>query len=102
MLFTSKAILITILFDCRNEYRELLVDEKSLVRLMKCEVLYFDDNIDSGEDVSPEVDNDVNNVPPAEPPRPQRNREAPDRLGVISRNWWDFGNGCEHQCYQCN
>ena len=61
------------LSDCRNEYRELLVDEKPLVRLMKPEVLYFDksiDSIDSGEDVSPEDANDVNNVPPVEPSRP--------------------------------
>ena len=59
---------------------------------MKREVLYFDDNIDSGEDVNPEADNDVNNVPPAELSRPQRNREAPDHLRVIIGNWWDFVN----------
>ena len=80
------------LSDCRNEYREFLVDEKPLVRPMKREVLYFDDNIDSGEDVNPEADNDVNNVPPAVPSRPQRNREAPDHLRVIIGNWWDFVN----------
>ena len=34
--------------------------------------------------MSPEVDNDVNNLSPAESPRPQRKREALDRLGVIN------------------
>ena len=71
------------LSDCRNEYCELSADEKPLVMSMTPDVLYFDDNIDSGEDVSPDVDNDVNKVPPAEPSRPQRNIEAPDRLGVL-------------------
>ena len=87
------------LSDCRNEYHELLVDEKPLVRPIKPEVLYFNDNIDSGEDVSSEVDDDVNNVLPAEPPRPQTNRETPNCLGVITGNWWDSVNVASISCY---
>ena len=70
--------------DCKDEELKVLVDEKKV----KPDSVYF--NHDIGGVYDEQLDNHENNVPEVEPVRPQRNRVAPNRLGVITGNWWDF------------
>ena len=78
------------LSDC-NQDKELLLDEKPSVKL---DPLYFEGgvniNIDNENHENCMRDINVDDVIPATEGRPQRNRIAPDRLGAITGNWWDY------------
>ena len=78
------------LSDC-NQDKELLLYEKPSVKL---DPIYFEGdvniNIDNENHENCMRDINVDDVTPATEGRPQRNRIAPDRLGAIAGNWWDY------------
>ena len=76
-----------------SDYIELLFDEK---RSVKPDPVYFEGDvniyIDNENHENHVEDINVDDVIPAAEGRSQRNRIAPDRLGAITRNWWDYIN----------
>ena len=77
------------LSDC-NQDKELLLDEKPI----KLDPIYFEGGVNINNDNENHEncmrDINVDDVIPATEGRPQRNRIAPDRLGAITGNWWDY------------
>ena len=78
------------LSDC-NQDKELLLDEKPSVKL---DPIYFEGGVNINNDNENHEncmrDINVDDVIPATEGRPQRNRIAPDRLGAITGNWWNY------------